>query len=75
MKIFKPLRGNSITQELTDKGLLPVGTRRFIIDSGLPGEAMKIYWEGFANEDLIRALVEDKPLGEVKIADPSAPRS
>jgi len=55
---FMPLMNTSLVQRLTDKGLLPTGTTRFLIDSGKPGNAVRIYWAGFANADLIDELLD-----------------
>ena len=57
-KNFTPLVGTQLVQELIDRNLLPAGTTRCIIDSGNPGEAVKVYWAGFADVDLIKTLMD-----------------
>lgn len=57
-KQFAPLVGSELVQELIDKGLLPFGTTRVLIDSGQPGEVVRVYWAGFADVDLIRTLMD-----------------
>lgn len=56
---FQPIIDNqALVNELVSKGLLPRGTTRFIIDSGRPGEPVRVVWEGFADIDLIRLLLD-----------------
>ncbi len=57
-KEFKPLIGSELVKLLTEKGYLPVGTTRCIIDSGQPGELVKIYWAGFAGVDQLRTIFD-----------------
>ncbi len=58
VKIFRPLVGTELVKKLIADGHLPTGTTRCIIDSGNPGEAVRIYWAGFANVDMIAMLMK-----------------
>ncbi len=57
-RLLKPLMGSALVKELIDRGLLPLGTTRCIIDSGQPGEPMRVYWAGFADADMVRAILD-----------------
>jgi hypothetical protein len=57
-RFLAPLVGSELVKELIDRDLLPMGTTRCIIDSGQPGEPMRVYWAGFADVDLLRAILD-----------------
>ena len=55
-KEFHPLTGSAAVKILTDAGLLPPGTTRFVLDSGEPGEVVRIWWKGWADQELIELM-------------------
>ena len=44
---------------LHGRGLIPPNVRRFIIDSGEPGGVVKIYFDCFAEPNMLEAFVEE----------------
>ena len=56
-KEFGCITSTDLVQQMVDQGYLPHGTTRFIIDSGNPGDVVRIYWGGFADVNMIRLLM------------------
>jgi hypothetical protein len=62
---FKPLLATQLVADLVERGYLPTGTTRFVIDSGPPGGVVRIFWSGFADQDMLAMLIDGiEPLPE-----------
>jgi len=58
MKFLNPLIGTELVEELIEKRLVPAQATRVIIDSGNPGDLVRVYSAGFGEADSIRALMD-----------------
>lgn len=65
-QLFKPFIGSKLVEDLIERGYLPQGTTRFVIDSGQPGGVARIYWAGFAQQDMLQTLMDGmEPIDEI----------
>jgi len=58
MKFFSPLIGTELVKDLVERRMIPAQATRAIIDSGHPGDVVRVYCAGFAEADGLRALMD-----------------
>ena len=58
MKFYSPLIGTKLVEDLVDRQIIPAQATRVIIDSGNPGDVVRVYSAGFADVDGVRAFMD-----------------
>ena len=53
---------DQFTRALIDAGVLPANCRRYIIDSGEPGNAITLHFECFGDERLLSVVQNVRPM-------------
>ena len=71
-RIAVNLRASETWNKLKATGVVPENVRRFVIDSGAPGEPMRMYWETFADEHFLEVLLDEVAL-KIKTAKQATP--
>lgn len=66
---FRPIIATDFIREMTDRGLVPHGTTRILIDSGAPGGVVRVFWSGFADQEMLQALMEKVMTDDLKLAE------
>lgn len=57
MKTITIAQGRDLALALIAAGVLPPNCRRFLIDSGEPGSAVKVFYECYGDDRLLDAFV------------------
>ncbi len=58
MKFYSPMIGSALVKDLVERRMIPAQATRAIIDSGNPGDVVRVYSSGFGDVDGIRALMD-----------------
>lgn len=55
---FAPVINSVFWEKMVEAGLVPPLVSRFVIDSGNPGDVVKIYYDCFADSEMLNATFD-----------------